>query len=129
MHVGRECNLGTALGAFLCGYDDDAVRCARTVDGRSRGVFEDCHRLDVVGRNHCHRIGCAVAAVHRHAVDDDKGVVRCVERGAAADADVCAAAGSTAVSRDDNAGACADEEVVGRGGKTGFDFVGLDNGD
>ena len=129
-HVGREVYLRLAAAALLGGDDDDAVRCARTVDCGCRGILEHGHRLDVLRVDHCHgRYAAAVRLVRLgHAVDDDQGVVRCRERRAATDTDRSAAGGVTAVGGDYHARRRAHQEILGRDGDAGLDFIGLDYG-
>ena len=75
--VGCEADLGASAHAFLCGYDDDTVGSAATVDGGCGSVLEDSHRFDVLGVDHCEGAHSAALGLVGlgHTVDHDKRVV------------------------------------------------------
>ncbi len=122
---------GLAALAFLGGDEDDAVRCARTVDGRGRSVLQNGERSDVVGVDHRQSVGHARACVvgHGYAVDDDQRVVARRERCAAADADFGTCAGSSVARDDVHARHLAAQELLRRSKGTAVDFLGLDGDD
>ncbi len=128
VEVGAEVDLGLAAFAFLGGDDDHTVGCTATIDGCCGGVLEDGEALDVVGGNHGQGAQRTVGVVHGHSVDNDQRIVGGVERSTAADADVGTGAGVTAVGCNYHTGACTYQQVVGVGGKSGLNFIGLDYG-
>ena len=64
----RVGNDGTSDLAFFCLDDDDAVGAARTIDGRCRGILENCHRFDIFRIERCVR-----KVLDGKSVDDVKG--------------------------------------------------------
>ena len=79
--VGGEVNLGAFAGALLGGDDDNAVGCARTVDGGSGSVLKDGHAGDVGGVDHGKSVGATTVGLVGlgHTVDHDQRVVGSVK--------------------------------------------------
>ena len=132
MPVGGEADARTSACAFAGCDDDHTVRSARTVDGGCRSIFQHGHLLDVLRVDHGQGVcACATALVGLgHTVDNDKRIVGVVDRqrGTAADADLTVACRVTTIEGHGHTGACADQKILGRGSDTGFDVVGLDDG-
>ena len=120
-----------ALDTLLSGDDDDAVRAAGTVDGRSRGILENREGLDILRIDHREGVGKALDArvVHGETVNDDERVVRSVERRAATDAYCGAAARSTTLAGHVDAGYLASDHVLSIGYQTFIFLIGLNGRD
>ena len=112
-----QADLGVAGLPGLGGDEDHAVGGTRTVDGCRRGILQDLHGGNVVGRE-------KFDVVHRHTIHDIQRVVAAVERGSATHADVQVAAGLAGRLDDADAGRLALHGLRGREDRTVLDVVG-----
>ena len=72
----------SAYTSFLCGDNDDTVRTAATVDSCGRSVLQHRKALDIIRIDHRKRVGKTfhTLVVHCKSINNDKRVVRCVQR-------------------------------------------------
>ena len=115
------------LATLLRGDDDNTVRTARTVDGSGRSIFQDVERLDVLGVNHRQGVRQTLHAllVHSNSVDNDKGIVRGVQRRTTTYTDVSSRTRCTAIRRNVHTSHLTRKHVLGVNHKTLVLRVGL----
>ena len=116
-----------ALATFLRGDDDNTIRTARTVDSRGRSIFQDVERLDVLGVNHRQGVRQTLHAVlvHSYTIDNDKGIVRGVQRRTTTYTDARTRTGCTAIRRNVHTSHLTREHVLGVNHKALILRVGL----
>ncbi len=128
----REGHLRFAAATLLGRDDDDAVRGARTIYSRRRGILEHRHALDVVGVDQTEEIaGIArdATALQWYAVEHDQRVVAGIERGTATDADGGTGCGRSAVGHDLHTGDLTVDQLFGRGDQALVKVLRLDRRD